>query len=144
MKIKRERGFSLLEMIAALTILAIGSVVLFSWLGQTMGQLTRFQNDEKVSLAKLQAVQFLTMQNPSLTPSGTQTFDTFKMVWKSEPVSELRDSISPANGLGLYQMGLYNVQVAISDAAGRAWFDFSVRLVGYRQVRQPNPSTLPF
>ena len=143
MKIRRERGFSLLEMIAALTILAIGSVVLFSWLGQTMGQLTRFKNDEKASLVKLQAVQFLTMQNPLLKPNGVQSFDTFKMEWKSEPVGEVRDSISPSNGLGLYQMGLYNVQVAIFDAAGRAWFNFSVRLAGYRQVRQPATS-LPF
>ena len=143
MKVQRERGFSLLEMIAALTILAIGSVVLFSWLGQSMGQLTRFKNDEKVSLAKLQAVQFLTMQNPLLTPSGVQSFDTFKMEWKSKLVGEVRESISPSNGLGLYQMGLYNVQVAIFDVSGLAWFDFSVRLAGYRQVRQP-ATTLPF
>lgn len=142
-KIRRERGFSLLEMIAALTILAIGSVVLFSWLGQTMGQLTRFQNDEKASLAKLQAVQFLRTQNPSLTPSGTQTFDTFKMEWKSAPASEPRDAISPQGGIGLYQLGLYDVQVATFDTTGRAWFAFPVRLVGYRQVRQPIPST-PF
>lgn len=137
MNIKHERGFSLLEMIAALTILAIGSVVLFSWLGQTMGQLTRFKNDEKASLAKLQAVKFLTMQNPLLKPSGVQSFDTFKMEWKSEPVGEVRESISPSNGIGLYQLGLYSVQVAIFDTTGRAWFDFSVSLAGYRQVRQP-------
>jgi prepilin-type N-terminal cleavage/methylation domain-containing protein len=139
-RIKRERGFSLLEMIAALTILAIGSVVLFSWLGQTMGQLTRFKNDEKSSLAKLQAVQYLATQNPSLTPNGVQKFDTFKMEWKSAPVSELRDSISPSNGLGMYQMRLYGVQVAIFDTQGRAWFNFPVRLVGYEQVRQPTPN----
>lgn len=143
MKIRRERGFSLLEMIAALTILAIGSVVLFSWLGQTMGQLTRFQNDERAALAKLQAVQFLATQNPSLTPNGAQAFDTFKMEWNSEPASELRDAVSPSNGLGLYQLGLYDVQVATFDAGGRAWFKFPLRLVGYQQVRQPVPST-PF
>lgn len=143
MKIRRERGFSLLEMIAALTILAIGSVVLFSWMGQTMGQLTRFQNDEKASLAKLQAVQFLSAQNPSLTPDGTQVFDTFKMEWKSQPASELRDAVSPSNGLGLYQLGLYDVRVATFDAAGRAWFAFPIRLVGYRQVRQPTTAS-PF
>lgn len=139
-KIKRERGFSLLEMIAALTILAIGSVVLFSWLGQTMGQLTRFQNDEKSSLAKLQAVQYLATQSPALTPNGAQKFETFKMEWKSEPISELRDSVSPSNGLGMYQMQLYGVQVAIFDAQGRAWFNFPVKLVGYAQVRQPTPN----
>lgn len=143
MKARREHGFSLLEMIAALTILAIGSVVLFNWLGQTMGQLTRFQNMERTSLAKLQAVQYLTAQNPSIRPNGEQAFEKFRMEWKSEPLSESRDSVSPENGLGIYQLDLYNVQVSIFDASGQAWFDFPVRLVGYRQVRQPVRST-PF
>ncbi len=143
MKVRREHGFSLLEMIAALTILAIGSVVLFNWLGQTMGQLTRFQNMERTSLAKLQAIQYLTTQNPSLRPSGAQAFETFRMEWKSEPLSETRESVSPENGLGIYQLDLYNVQVSTFDASGREWFKFPVRLVGYRQVRQPVRST-PF
>lgn len=143
MRTSSERGFSLLEMIAALTILAIGSVILFSWLGQTMAQLSRFQNDEKSSLAKLQAIQYLSTVSPSLTPKGEKKFDTFKLEWKSEPVSELRESISPSNALGLYQMRLYGVEVAMLDAQGQAWFNFPVRLVGYEQVRQPTPNT-PF
>ena len=140
---KRERGFSLLEMIAALTILTIGSVVLFSWLGQTMGQLNRFQLQEKESMARLQAIDFLATQNPALTPSGKQTFDTFTMEWKSEPVTESRDSISPSGGLGLYQMSLYNVKVNTVDKNGRTWFTFPVKLLGYTQVRQPAQAT-PF
>ncbi|MBI1891031.1 MAG: prepilin-type N-terminal cleavage/methylation domain-containing protein [Burkholderiales bacterium] len=140
---RRQRGFSLLEMIAALTILAIGSVVLFSWLGQTMGHLTRFQDQEKQSLARLQAIQFLSTQNPALKPSGKQTFGDFSLEWKSELVSEVRDTVSPAGGLGLYQVGLYQLQATALDEAGRTWFRFPVKLVGYIQVRQPSKAT-PF
>jgi prepilin-type N-terminal cleavage/methylation domain-containing protein len=140
---QRQRGFSLLEMIAALTILAIGSGVLFSWLGQTTAQLTRFQIQEKASLARLQAIDFLSAQNPAITPNGKQAFDGFSMEWKSEPVTEVRESISPSGGLGLYQVSLYQVQVSAYDRAGQAWFQFPVKLVGYKQVRQPSSST-PF
>lgn len=140
---KRERGFSILEMIAALTILTIGSMVLFSWLGQTMNQLTRFQNQEQESLARLQAIEYLSIQNPALTPSGKQTFETFNMEWKSERVSELRETVNSNNGLGLYQVGLYDVQVTTFDRSGRAWFGFPVKLAGYQQVRQPSRNT-PF
>ncbi len=140
---QRERGFSLLEMIAALTILTIGSVVLFSWLGQTMGQLTRFQTQEKESIARLQAIDFLSTKNPVAMPSGKQSFDTFTMEWKSEPVTEIRETISPSGGLGLYQVSLYNVQVSAFDRSGRPWFNFPLKLVGYKQVRQPSKAT-PF
>lgn len=140
---RSEQGFSLLEMIAALTILTIGSVVLFSWLGQTMGQLNRFQLQEKESMARLQAIDFLSTQNPAISPAGRQVFDTFTMEWKSEPVTESRDSISPSGGLGLYQMSLYNVKVNAQDKSGRAWFTFPVKLLGYTQVRQPTQAT-PF
>lgn len=140
---RRQQGFSLLEMIAALTILAIGSVVLFSWLGQTMAQLSRFQDAEKASLARLQAVQYLSTKNPFETPSGKQSFDTFSMEWKSQLVRPARITVSPAGGLGLYEVGLYEVQVAIFYHTERPWFSFPIRLVGYEQVRKP-PSARPF
>lgn len=139
----KQMGFSLLEMIAALTILTIGSVVLFSWLGQTMGQLNRFQLQEKESLAKLQAIDFLSTQNPALASEGKQVFDSFKMEWKSEPVAETRDAVSPTGGLGLYQISMYKVQVKTYDKSDRTWFEFPLRLVGYKQVRQPATAT-PF
>lgn len=138
-----QRGFSLLEMIAALTILAIGSGVLFSWLGQTTAQLTRFQLQEKASLARLQAIDFLSAQNPMEMPAGKQSFDGFSMEWKSEPVTEVRESISPSGGLGLYRVSLYQVQVSTYDRSGQAWFQFPLKLVGYKQVRQPSNAT-PF
>lgn len=140
---QRQRGFSLLEMIAALTILAIGSGVLFSWLGQTTAQLTRFQQQEKASLARLQAIDFLSAQNPALVPEGRQSFDGFSMHWKSEPVTEVRESLAPAGGRGLYQMSLYQVQVSIFDQSAQAWFQFPLKLVGYKQVRQASKGT-PF
>ncbi|MET3138884.1 prepilin-type N-terminal cleavage/methylation domain-containing protein [Undibacterium sp. GrIS 1.2] len=139
----KQFGFSLLEMIAALAILTIGSVVLFSWLGQTMGQLNRFQLQEKESLAKIQAIDFLSIQNPALAPDGKQVFDSFNMEWRSEPVAEVRDAVSPSGGLGLYQMSMYKVQVKVRDKTGRTWFEFPLRLVGYKQVRQPAAAT-PF
>lgn len=132
-----QQGFSLLEMIAALTILTIGSVVLFSWLGQTMGQLTRFQLQETESMARIQAVQFLSNQNPAATPAGKQIFDQFYLEWTSAPVSETRESVSPQDGLGLYQITLYNVQSKAFHHDGREWFAFSVKLAGYKQVRKP-------
>ena len=126
---RRQRGFSLLEMIAALTILAIGSGVLFSWLGQTTAQLTRFQTQEKASLARLQAIDFLSAQNPAVMPTGKQAFDGFSMEWKSEPVTEVRESISPSGGLGLYQVSLYEVQVSTYDRSGQVWFKFPIKLL---------------
>lgn len=140
---QRQRGFSLLEMIAALTILAIGSGVLFSWLGQTTSQLTRFEMQEKASLARLQAINFLSAQNPALVPEGKQSFDDFRMEWKSEPVSEVRETFSPSGGLGLYQISLYQVKVSVFDRKSQPWFSFPLKLVGYKQVRTPSTGT-PF
>jgi len=124
-------------MIAALTILSIGSVVLFSWLGQTTGQLSRFQLQEKASLARIQAIDYLSVQNPVVNPSGKQSFDGFSIEWTSEPVSELRESVSPSGGLGLYQISLFELKVTVYDKVGNSWFVFPLKLVGYKQVRKP-------
>lgn len=139
----RVAGFSLLEMIAALTVLALGTVVLFSWLGQTLGHLNRFQNQEQESLARLQAVEFLSNVNPSQRPGGRQEFERFAIEWKSRPAREMRDTVSNAHGLGLYQVQLYDVEVAGKDLGGQPWFQFNLKLVGYTQPRRQSKE-LPF
>ena len=76
-----------------------------------------------------------------MAPTGQQLFDRFSIEWKSESVAEFRETISPAGGLGIYQVSLYNVKVNVTDRAGRAWFDFPLKLAGYKQVRNPPKSS---
>lgn len=139
----RQRGFSLLEMIAALTVLAMGTVVLFAWLQQTTNQLSRFQAQEKESLVRLRVIDYLATLNPVATPTGKTVFDTFTVTWKSVPISEMRESMNGGNGFGLYKVGLFEVEVTVLDATNNLWFKLKPKLAGYDQVRQVSANVLP-
>lgn len=133
---RRQRGFGLLETIAALTILATGAMVLFSWIAQTQLSLQKMQVVSEQSAAKLDSLAFLQTLNPSVDATGQQDFSRFKLQWRAALAEPMRPSLGLTGRPDLYDVGLYKVQVQISRPNGAAWFDFDQQLVGYKPVRQ--------
>lgn len=133
---KRQRGLGLLETIAALTILATGAMVLFSWIVQTQTSLQKMQSVSEQSAAKLEALAFLQTLNPSLQALGQQDFVRFQLQWRATLAEPVRASLGQTGRPDLYDVGLYQVKVQLNRADGAAWFDFEQQLVGYKPVRQ--------
>ena len=64
------RGFSLLEVIAAMVIFSAGATVLFSWIGQTATRLRTVGSEQRQLFGQLAALEFARTLNPMLRPSG--------------------------------------------------------------------------
>jgi general secretion pathway protein I len=137
----RSRGIGLLETIAALTIMASGAIILFSWIVQTQATLVRVEQEAQKNTAKLVALGFLDTLNPSVQPRGRQDFAQFGLQWQADLVQPARNTLGLGGQAALFDAGLYTVRVQVNRPGGVSWFDFEQLLVGYKQVREFDPAT---
>lgn len=129
----------MIETVAALVILAMGAVIIFSWTAQTTSVLARAELAEKRHLARLRALDFLRTVNPALRPVGEQLLGgdkPLKLSWTSV-ANELaaRNALSVTGQPDAYALTLHDVKGVLSldpDVAGVA---VEVTLVGYKMTR---------
>lgn len=133
---RRAHGFSLLEAIVALTILASAGLALFAAMNQSVQMVARAENARQADSAVRNAVAWMETVNPSQTPQGEQQLGEVTLRWSSELVEPARDAMTGYLQAGLYEVGLYQVRLELSRD-GQPLADTSIRRVGYRQVREP-------
>lgn len=132
---RTNAGFSLLEALVALVILAGVGMALFELLIVQIRGLDHVNRVTASELAKRNALAYIEHINPMLRPQGSVGFEDYAIRWTSEAIFPLRDSVAHPAGTGLYQVGLYRLDVVIEQGRERI-ADFTVRQVGYQQVRQ--------
>ena len=133
---RRQRGFSLLEAIVALTILATAGLALFAAMSQSVQMVARAENSRQADSAVRNALAWLHTVNPAETPRGEQRLGDVTLRWTSEPIESPRDAMTGYLQAGLYQVGLYRMQLEL-DRDGKPLTQATVRRVGYKQVREP-------
>ena len=134
--VRRMHGFSLLEAIVALTILATAGLALFAAMSQSVQMVGRAENARQADSALRNAAAWMETVNPSQTPSGEQQLGEVTLRWSSELVEPARDGMTGYLQPGLYELGLYDVKLELSRE-GRFLAETTIRRVGYRQVREP-------
>ncbi len=132
----RQRGFSLLEAIVALAILASAGMVLFASMNQSVQMVIRAESSREADSALRNALAWMETVNPAQSPQGEQALGEMTLRWESELAEPARDAMTGYLQAGLYQVGLYRVRLEIvRDGATIARAD--LRRVGYLQVREP-------
>lgn len=133
---RRESGFTLLEAIVALAILAAGAMALFAALNGALRSIERAEAAARLDTATENAVDWLEVVNPMNEPHGEVVLGDYTMRWRSEPVVGPTDNLTAYLQPGLYQVGLYAIEAELwldGELAGR----FTLRRAGWQQVRQP-------
>ena len=130
------RGFSLLEAIVALTILATAGLALFAAMSQSVQMVARAENARLADSAVRNAVAWMETVNPMETPQGEQRIGEVTLRWSAQLVEPERDAMTGYLEPGLYRLGLYDVRLEL-EQDGRPLADTVLRRVGYRQVREP-------
>ena len=131
---RTERGFTLLEAMVALTLIAGAGMALFTWINTSLQSLARVQDVNARAEATVNALEYMASVNPMITPEGAADLGVYRLAWKAAPVTAIQDGWNYPQGLSLYQLALYETRVSVTKAAGD-WFDFSLRQVGYKKVR---------
>lgn len=131
-----QRGFSLLEAIVALTILASAGLALFAAMNQSVQMVARAENSRLADSAVRNAAAWMETVNPMETPTGEQSLGEISLRWSSELAEPVHDSMTGYLQPGLYQVGLYDVRLELSRD-GKHLAEATIRRVGYKQVREP-------
>jgi len=131
-----SRGFTLLEAIVALAILAAGTLAIHAAINGALRSLERAEAAARIDTAADNALSVLESINPMTQPAGAMDVGSFDMRWNAKPIEGPTDNLTTYFQPGLYQVALYEIEVELWSEQ-RFEYRFSVRRAGWRQVREP-------
>jgi len=133
----KQQGFTLLEVIVALVLIASTGMALLSWINTNLISLQRVQASQERQDAVRNALAWLDTLNPEKQPSGEASVGIYQIIWTSSPLETPIRGLNKWGSQGFYNVGLYQTEVEVQhDSTLLA--KFSVRLVGYQQVKFVN------
>lgn len=133
---RSQKGFTLLEALVALVLIAVTLVPLYEWVGRSLGAAAKMADTTKQAEAQLAALAVISRINPLEQANGTSDAGPYRVRWQSTPKVEPVDNVAYPRGIGLFQVALYDVRAQVLKD-GAVWFEFQVDQVGYRRVRSP-------
>ncbi len=128
-------GFTLLEAIVALTVMALALIPLITFIAQSADQLTRAAEVNERSLTAQSVIALMEPVNPMAEPEGSLPLDDeVEVSWRAEAIAPPSEGAILGTLLNGYRIGFYGVTVAVSRNR-EPWFDFTMRKVGYQNMR---------
>lgn len=143
----RRAGFSLIEALVALAIAAMALLAIFSLQQQLAeGELRHTRSLQLVALQR-NALALTTDLNPTAEPQGVIRLAGGQLVsWSAQPLTPPRTNVGLPVGEGSFEVRLYRVRVAITDARGGWLGGLDFDRIGWRRLTPPpapNPATAP-
>jgi len=134
----RQGGFSLLEAIVAMVIMATGLLTLYSWLSSSTLALNRARAQAQTVDDTRSALALLANVNPMQDPSGEIVAPPLTVRWQSRALVPRRPDVSPAGFPGQFDLSLHELEVEVVRE-GAPPRSFSVRKAGWELVRPLGP-----
>ncbi len=131
----RQRGFTLIEAIVAMVLIATTGMALFAWVNSNIITLSRVQEANAVGAATANVLDYMDTVNPMVTPSGEAVLGDYKLTWQSTAITEPRDGAGYPFGVSNFQLALFDTRVAVQRLDRQPWFDFTLAQVGYQKIR---------
>jgi general secretion pathway protein I len=129
----KQQGFSLLEAIVALTILAGTSMALFGWIGGSLRQLNRSEFYIDATPVMMSALEYLKFQDLASRPLGEFVNGDILVNWQAVAVEKDVVGVQGSNFL----LSLYDVELHVSKGQ-QILSHLKTRVVNYH--RQPTLS----
>lgn len=136
---RKQHGFTLMEAIVSLVLIATTGMALFSWVNSNIITLNRVQESNAENAATLNALEYMHGINPMNSPQGQASLGAYRLSWQAEATTDPRDGASYPSGISLYQLAMYQTRISIQKPDGKFWFGFTLQQVGYKKVRDILP-----
>lgn len=116
-------GFTLLEVIVALVVLATAGLVLFGWINQNLSTASRLRESEARSQLQIEGISWLSTINPMAEPDGEREIGGLRLTWRATLLEPARPEYDFAGNLAArWAIGLYRVNASVTriDSGMRA------------------------
>jgi len=133
----KSQGFTLLEAIVALVLIATTGMALFSWINTNLLNLQRVQSFQQRHDAIQSALAFIEAVNPLEKPTGKETVGSYVITWQAETLKPPQYGISHFGNIGIFHVGLYATTIEVKQEESLL-AQFTVRQMGYKQMRRPH------
>ena len=130
---QRLGGFTLLEAMVALSVVATAIAAAMALLNFTLATTTRVQESVRRGEAIQSAAQFVDRMNPFETPDGELALADCVVRWTSQMRGQPRRNTVRAGETGPFDVAMFDVTVT-GVRQGTEWFAFTARQVGFRRV----------
>jgi len=135
MNLNRPHGFTLLEAIIALALLASAGMAMFAWINTNIITLTKVQDANARAETTRNILEYMDTVNPMLTPNGNIDLGNVHARWQAEPVTVPQDGSAYPTGLSLFRLALYKTRIEVSKD-GTPWFELTAKQVGHKKTRE--------
>ncbi|MCY1264981.1 hypothetical protein D9M68_141850 [compost metagenome] len=134
MRRRHQVGFTLLEAVVAMTLLAVVGGALLAWLNSGYRSMQRVDAAEmRIETARL-AMAYLERINPMLEPVGSVQLGAYRLEWRSSPLSEPKPVVGRHGGRpGIYDAALYRVDANVVSEDGPP-LTLTLEAAGYARV----------
>lgn len=123
---QKSAGFTLLEAVVALTILGFVLLGAFTWVGNDLSALGKVRDLALEESAVQQAIAELEQVDLGAQPTGVLDWNGFRIGWRAELLTPVRQGRTGTGAPGLYDLALYGVQLDIANG---------VRVLGRQELR---------
>jgi Tfp pilus assembly protein PilV len=112
----RKNGFSALEALAALLILAVALGPIFSLRAQSAQAISRQQETLRNINADRNMLALISRINVMAEPNGERQVDGYAQIsWRATPISDERETLAYRGERGSFIIALYRVEVTIQS-----------------------------
>jgi general secretion pathway protein I len=129
-----QLGFTLIEVLVALTILATVLFAFYAFLSSSLAAAGRIYDAAEVYDLDQNALALATRLNPMEQPEGSFDLGDYRIRWQSFRIGEIRRNTGYPSGSGRFSVGLYRVVLDFPDDPAVAAVE--VKKLGYR-LEQP-------
>ncbi|PJK14734.1 hypothetical protein CO613_04475 [Lysobacteraceae bacterium NML07-0707] len=126
----RQTGFTLLEAIVALVIMATTLLALYAWLGSNTIAAARVQATSDGLTDARAALEVIEGINPMQEQNGSREVGEMIVRWQAEPITDRRTGITQSGSAAPFDFTLYQLHVE-TLRAGQITHDFSLRKAGW-------------
>lgn len=135
----RPRGFTLMEVVVALSLLATAGLMLFAWIQQNLETARRLQETQARAQLQLEGSSWLGLINPVAEPEGERQQGDLHLEWTSIPLEPERNEFSYGeNIVPRWELGLYRVHGRLRRIKGAVSVEWEQVLVGWRPAGLTN------